>query len=72
MSATFWPTTWGRLAAGDLVQAPDGSTWKIGAAIQYDGSGEWLIEHPERGSVWTTKRDEEPVTAARPPASADE
>lgn len=66
---TFFSTTWSRLTAGDVVKAPDGSEWTIGAAIQYDGTGEWLIEHPTHGSVWTTKNDSDPVEAARPPAS---
>jgi hypothetical protein len=61
----WWSTTWGRLAPGDEVQAPDGSAWTVGAAIISDGAGEWCISS-ERGAVWTPHREGDPVTARRP------
>lgn len=68
MSLPFWPTTWGRLIPADIVKAPDGSEWTVGASIEHDGTTEYLIEHPTRGAVWTTRAADEPVSAARPPA----
>jgi hypothetical protein len=61
----WWSTTWGRLAPGDEVQAPDGSAWTVGSAIISDGAGEWCISG-ERGTVWTPHREDDPVTARRP------
>lgn len=62
----WWPTTWGRLAPGDEIQAPDGSPWTVGASLSSDGEGEWNISNPQRGSVWTPHREDEPVNARRP------
>lgn len=63
----WWPTTWGRLAPGDEVQAPDGSTWTVYSAITSDGAGEWCL-WGGAGSAWSPHREDEPVTARRPPA----
>lgn len=65
MTDQWWTTTWGRLGPGDEIQAPDGSTWKVGGSIVSDGAGEWLIGS-ERGSVWTPHRVDESVSARRP------
>jgi hypothetical protein len=62
----FWPVTWGQLAPGDLIQAPNGSVWKVGAAIICDGRGEWEISNPELGHMWTEQREDTPVQATRP------
>lgn len=64
----WWATTWGRLAPGDEIQAPDGSVWLVGPAIVSDGAGEWLISS-ELGYVWTPQRQDAPVTARRPDGS---
>lgn len=61
----WWATTWGRLAPGDEVRAPDGSVWAVGASITSDGAGEWRIVRDGR-DVWTPHREDEPVTARRP------
>lgn len=65
----WWSTTWGRLAPGDEVRAPDGSVWTVGSAITSDGAGEWRITRPSESlEVWTSHREDEPVTARRPDA----
>jgi hypothetical protein len=69
VTITWWPTTWGRLAPGDLIQAPDGSAWTVGPALVSDGAGEWCISS-ERGTAWTPHREDEPVSAARPAVDA--
>jgi len=67
---TWWPTTWGSLAPGDLIQAPNGTEWTVGAALVSDGAGEWCISSG-RKSVWSPHREDEPVSAARPPVARD-
>jgi hypothetical protein len=62
----FWPVTWGALAPGDFIQAPNGSVWLVGAAIICDGKGEWEISNPELGHLWTEQRESDAVMANRP------
>lgn len=67
MTAPWWPTTWGRLAVGDEVQAPDGSAWRLEAGVGSDGVTEWRIAHTVDGGLsWTERRDAEPINARRP------
>lgn len=65
----FWPVTWGQLAPGDYIQAPNGSVWLVGAAIICDGRGEWEISNPKLGHLWTEQRESDSVNANRPPTS---
>ena len=61
----FWEVTWGKLAPDDVVRAPDGSVWKIGSAIIFDGRGEWELSSPEGHVLWTEQSEDTPVQAAR-------
>jgi hypothetical protein len=61
----FWEKTWGDLAPGDFVQAPNGSAWKIGSAITHDGRGEWELIGPKGETVWTEHAESDPVPAWR-------
>lgn len=62
----FWEVTWGQLAPGDFIQAPNGSVWLVGSAIISDGRGEWEISNPELGHMWTEQSESTPVKANRP------
>ena len=70
MSTTWWPTTWGKLAPGDAIQAPNGSEWRVASALEYGDVGEWLITSGSK-SLWSPHRLDEPVSAARPPVGRD-
>lgn len=61
----FWDQTWGDLAPGDLVKAPDGSVWKVGAAIISGGRGEWELLNPAGSTVWSEHAESDPVPAWR-------
>ena len=63
----FWETTWGQLAPGDEIQAPDGTIWTVGAAIICDGRGEWEISNPQlKVHLWTEQPENGKVSARRP------
>lgn len=62
----FWDVTWGALAPGDYIQAPNGSVWLVGSAIICDGRGEWEISNPDLGHLWTEQAESTPVKANRP------
>ena len=63
----FWTTTWGKLAPGDQIKAPDGSIWTVGAAIIHDGRGEWEISNAQLGAhMWTEQAEGGEVQAVRP------
>lgn len=61
----FWEKTWGDLAPGDFVKAPDGSVWVIGSAITLDGRGEWELINARGQSVWSGHAESDPVPAWR-------
>ena len=63
----FWEVTWGQLAPGDEIKAPDGTIWTVGAAIICDGRGEWEISNPQlKVHLWTEQRESHAVLARRP------
>lgn len=64
----WWPTTWGALLPGDVVQAPtDGSPWHVIAAVVHDGGTEYCIRPPGRErSQWILMANDVPVMADRP------
>lgn len=61
----FWETTWGKLAPGDYVKAPNGSIWRIHAAIVSDGAGEWCLVAPGLPTLWSPQKEAGTVMAAR-------
>lgn len=67
MSTKFWSVTWGQLAPGDEIQAPDGTVWCVGAAITCDGWGEWEISNAAlKVHLWTEQRERNTALARRP------
>jgi hypothetical protein len=61
----FWETTWGKLSPGDYVKAPNGSIWRVSAAIISDGAGEWCLVAPGLPTLWTPQKEAGTVMAAR-------
>lgn len=63
----FWEVTWGQLAPGDEIKAPDGTIWTVGSAITCDGSGEWEITNAQlKAHLWTMQKEKDKVLARRP------
>lgn len=62
----FWEVTWGQLAPGDEIQAPDGTVWTVGAAIISGGRGEWQISNSQlEVHLWTEQPEGGKVLARR-------
>ena len=61
----LWEVPWGDLIPGDIVQAPNGSLWKIGSAITHEGRGEWELISPDGKTVWSEHAESEMVPAWR-------
>lgn len=68
----FWTVTWGQLAPGDLVRAPNDTVWTVRAAIVCDGDGEWCLVGDAGAVIWTPHRGAGEVMAARPAAPRTE